>query len=139
MDSPDSVAPLNPGQRISTILIVEDETLIRIMLSDYLQECGFAVLEAANADEAVTLIERDVSGIDLIFSDVRMPGTMDGFGLAKWVRENRPSLPVILTSGDIGKANLAQDLCANGLFLAKPYELDLIAEKIRQAIEERPT
>jgi CheY-like chemotaxis protein len=65
------------GQRaaLPTILIVEDEFLPRTMLSDHLQECGFMVFEAANADEAITTIETGVP-IDLVLTDVRMPGSM---------------------------------------------------------------
>ena len=60
------------------------------MLSDHLQECGFMVFEAANADEAITTIQTGIP-IDLVLTDVRMPGSMNGFGLAKWIRANTPS------------------------------------------------
>jgi CheY-like chemotaxis protein len=76
--------------RTPTILVVEDEFLIRAMLSDYLQECGFKVLEASSGDEAVAIIENVDVVIDLVLTDIRMPGAMDGFGLAQWVRTNRP-------------------------------------------------
>ena len=76
--------------RTPTVLVVEDEFLIRAMLSDYLQECGFKVLEGSTADEAVAIIENVDVPIDLVLTDIRMPGSMDGFGLARWVRANRP-------------------------------------------------
>jgi len=81
------------------------------MMSDYLQECGFKVLEASSADEAILIIEKSDVFIDLVFSDVSMPGTIDGFALAHWVRTNRPGLPIILTSGDAKKASSAKQLC----------------------------
>ena len=63
------------------------------------------MLEAGNADEALEIIQHGAVTIDLVFSDVVMPGSMDGFGLAKWIRANRPGLPIILTSGDAAKAD----------------------------------
>ena len=81
-----------------TILIVEDEVLIRMDVADYLRTCGYRVVEAGDAAEAIAVIE---SGhrIDLMFSDVQMPGAMDGFALARWVRTHHPQIRVILTSG----------------------------------------
>jgi CheY-like chemotaxis protein len=67
---------------LPTILIVEDEFLARAMLSDHLQESGFMVLEAANADEAISTIKSGLP-IDLVLTDVRMPGSINGFGVAK--------------------------------------------------------
>ena len=81
------------AQRASlpTVLIVDDEFLARALLSDHLQECGFMVFEAANADEAISTIETGIP-IDLVLTDVRMPGSMNGFGLAKWINANRPNI-----------------------------------------------
>ncbi|HEY2445606.1 MAG TPA: response regulator [Rhizomicrobium sp.] len=123
-----------PHDRTPTVLIVEDEVLIRIALSDYLQECGFKVLEAGNADEAVQIIEHGNIAIDLVFTDVVMPGSMDGFGLAHWIRANRAGLPVVLTSGDTGKVDTARDLCERNAFLAKPYDLQRLVKHIRAII-----
>jgi CheY-like chemotaxis protein len=125
----------DPEERMPTILVVEDEVLIRIALADYLQECGFKVLEAGNADEAIQIIEHGPVTIDFVFSDVVMPGTMDGFGLARWIRTNRPELPVTLTSGDAGKADTAKDLCERGPLLTKPYDLKDLVKHIRALIE----
>ena len=81
-----------------TILVVEDDVLVRNVVAAYLRECGFDVIEANGADEAVHVLQADVR-VDIVFSDVNMPGSMDGFGLAQWVRRERPWLRVILTSG----------------------------------------
>jgi CheY-like chemotaxis protein len=125
----------NMKDRTFTILVVEDEFLIRAMLSDYLQECGFKVLEGSTADEAVTIIENIDLQIDLVLTDIRMPGSMDGFGLARWIRRNRPGMYVILTSGDAKKADAAKELCENTAFFEKPYDLEAVATKIRATIE----
>ena len=84
--------------RTPTILVVEDEFLIRAMLADYLQDCGFKVLEGSNADEAVAIIENMDTQIDLVLTDIRMPGSMDGFGLVRWISANRPDINVIMAS-----------------------------------------
>jgi len=124
----------DPGERVPCLLIVEDEPLVRIVLSDYLQECGFRVLEASTADEAMKIIDQASVPIDLVFSDVVMPGSTDGFGLARWVRANRPGLPLILTSGDAKKVEYAKELCEGQPFMAKPYDLKAIVARIREAL-----
>jgi CheY-like chemotaxis protein len=81
-----------------TILVVEDEILVRTVIAAYLRDCGFDVVEAGNADEAVRVLEAGIR-IDIVFSDVNMPGSLDGFGPAQWLRRERPRLKIILTSG----------------------------------------
>ena len=127
----------DPQERTPTILVVDDEVLIRLVLSDFLQECGFKVMEAGTAAEAISVLESHAVTIDLVFSDVRMPGEMDGFGLAKWIRENRKGLPVLLASGESRKLDAAHDLCAQEPFLAKPYDLKLAVAQINQMLGAR--
>jgi len=100
-----------------TILVVEDDEFIRATTVDALSELGWTVLEAENALLALEVIEGE-SRVDLVFSDIQMPGKVDGVGLAAWMQEHRPHTPVILTSGlvrDIGAALPDVDL------IAKPY------------------
>jgi CheY-like chemotaxis protein len=127
----------DPADRVPAILVVEDEILMRLVICDYLRECGFRVYEAGNATEAIEILESDKATIDLVFSDVNMPGAMDGFGLAHWVRKNRPGLPITLTSGDSKKSKAAKDLCENEPFFAKPYDVRLVVAQIRTLIEAR--
>lgn len=135
----ENVAFPDPGERTPTVLVVDDEVLLRMNLSDFLQECGFKVLEASSATEAVAMVEAYTGQIDLVFSDVVMPGEMDGFGLAQWVRGNHPDLPVILCSGDARKAETAQHLCAGEPFLSKPFDLHMAVAKIRHLLGMRDT
>jgi CheY-like chemotaxis protein len=123
----------DPKERTPTILVVDDEVLIRMAISDFLQECGFKVLEASNAEEAIVMIRSHQSILDLVFSDIRMPGEMDGFGLSKWIRQNT-KIPVILTSGDARKSDAAHELCAEEPFLAKPYDLHYVVGQIRDIL-----
>ncbi|MGQ0582579.1 MAG: response regulator [Reyranella sp.] len=116
-----------------TLLVVEDEVLIRMAVSDYLRECGFHVIEAGSADEAVEVLKTDTA-IDIVFSDVNMPGSLDGFGLAQWIRRERPRLKVILTSGVSRKAKEAGDLCGDSPFIDKPYHHGDLERHIRQLL-----
>jgi DNA-binding NtrC family response regulator len=137
---PDRVGLTEEGvsaARTPTVLIVEDEVLVRLMLSDYLQECGFKVLEAATADEALIILEKGSVQIDTVLTDVRMPGKLDGFGLARWIREHRPGLPVVLTSGDARKADAAEELCETFPFFRKPYHLKAVVAQIRRLLDEK--
>ena len=79
-----------------TILVVEDEVLVRMVICEYLRDCGYRVIEAAGADEAMLVLQQDDLAIDAVLSDVEMPGSMDGFGLARWIRLHRTGLDVIL-------------------------------------------
>jgi CheY-like chemotaxis protein len=124
----------DPGERTPTILVVEDEILIRFVISDYLQHCGFRVHVAGDAEEAIQILQA-ADPIDVVFSDVVMPGEMDGFGLAQWIRKNRPGLPIILTSADAKKAMAAKELCENEPFFAKPYDVVQVVAEIRAVIE----
>jgi len=124
-------APECDGER-TCILVVEDELLIRLMLSDGLREQGYHVIEACNADEALIVLETAVP--DLIISDVRMPGSVDGMGLLARVRETLPMLPVIITSGHL-QSNLA---IADGAtqFIGKPYAMELVIDAVRTELGE---
>lgn len=133
----DDVTFPDPTNRVPTILVVDDEVLIRMVLSDYLQDCGFKVLEAGTVAEAIAIIEASQSVIDLVFSDVNMPGGKDGIELAQWIRTNRPQLPVLLTSGDEKKAELAGAICAKEEFLPKPYDHKLAVARVRMLIANR--
>ncbi|NOG70843.1 response regulator [Roseicella sp. DB1501] len=121
-----------------TILVVEDDYFIATDIATYLAESGFEVLIANSADGA---IERIMSGhiIHLVFSDIQMPGSMDGIGLAKWMREHRPDIKLILTSGVINAANELRALCDDGP-IAKPYIRSFVAERIRHHLgDDSPT
>jgi DNA-binding NtrC family response regulator len=114
-----------------TILIVEDELLIRLALREHLEECGFDVLEAADAAEAMDLMERH-ERIALIFSDVRMPGDMDGIDLAQWVLKCRPGMPVMLTSGELARVKACETLsrAENFSTFSKPYRYGEVSAKM---------
>jgi two-component system, response regulator PdtaR len=104
------------------VLVVEDEVLIRLQATDIIQNAGFDVLEAANADEAIQILQSRTD-IEVIFTDVQMPGSMDGIKLAAAVRDRWPPVKIIATSGRSG--DLAKSLPSGGRFISKPYGQDV--------------
>ena len=119
-----------------TILVVEDDVLVRMPIAHYLRDCGYKVIEAANGDEAVTVLTHQDTVIDLVFTDIEMPGALDGFGLAKWVREHRPGLDVILAGTLRRTVETAKKLCEEGP-IAKPYDAQVVHNHIRRLLGTR--
>jgi CheY-like chemotaxis protein len=116
----------------SSILVVEDELLIRLMVSDELREAGYDVVEACDADEALVVLGTSTR-IDLVISDVRMPGSIDGLELLAVLRTNYPTIPVIITSGHLEPRVALQDGAAQ--FLAKPFTLCAVMEAVESEME----
>lgn len=114
-----------------TILVVEDDVFARMVISDYLRQCGYRVIEAANADEAVTLIKHTGVKIDVVFTVLHLPGSIDGFGLATWIRKNQPDLDVVLAGSLSREADAAAELCEESP-LPRPYEPQVVVDHIRR-------
>jgi DNA-binding NtrC family response regulator len=115
------------------VLVVDDEALIRMAMADHLESAGFAVVEAANAADAIAILSRPDCDVNLVFSDVRMPGDLDGVGLGKWVLQNHPDIPIILASGETGKATAIGELSGVQVLL-KPYSYDAVTHLISAAV-----
>ena len=118
------------------VLVVEDEILIRMVIADYLRSCGYRVIEAASADEAIVILQHTELEVDVVFSDIEMPGSMDGFELSKWLRANRPGVDVILAGSVARAVDAAAELCDSGP-VPKPYEPQMAADRIRQLMALR--
>jgi CheY-like chemotaxis protein len=119
-----------------TILVVEDEWIIRAVIAEYLRQCGYRVLEAGDADEAITALNAH-SRIAVVFTDVQIPGSMDGWALARWVRRERPGVKIIITSGVARAAEEAADLCEGGPLMEKPYSHTELERRIRMLLADR--
>jgi CheY-like chemotaxis protein len=120
-----------------TILVVEDEVILRMNISEYLRECGYKIIEAASADEALQVLKDQHIKVDIVFSDVQMPGTVDGFGLSQWIRTNRPELPVLL-AGTLDRAvQTAAAVCEDGP-LPKPYDHRTLLSRIKRLRRSAP-
>lgn len=132
-----SAAPA-PEPIASSILIVDGEVVSRHVIADYLRHCGYAVVEAANTDEALIALGEQSLSIDVILCDVSALGARSGFELAKWVRSNRPELEVRLAGGVEMAAQTAADLCESGPHLARPYEPEAVIDYIKRLRASRP-
>jgi CheY-like chemotaxis protein len=110
----------------SVVLIVEDEMLLRMRAVDMVEDAGFTPVEAVDADEAVAILESR-SDVALLFTDIQIPGIMDGLKLAHAVHERWPPIKIILVSGRLQPASV--DIPADSRFFGKPLEAkEMIAE-----------
>lgn len=128
-DAVDSTEP-------AIVLVVEDEVLMRHAISEYLRDCGYKVIEAASADEAMLVLTKSQLEVDVLFSDIELPGAMDGFALAQWTRANRPGMEVILTGSVPRAVDSAADLCEEGP-VPKPYQSQVVHDRIRRLLAAR--
>jgi len=115
------------------VLIAEDDFLIRMSVAEDMKDADFHVFEAGNAEEALGLLEAHPE-IDTLFTDIDMPGSMDGLELAKAVRELRPDVAILLTSGYL-KVPLS-DVSDQFPFFSKPYEIGRIINHIKEHLIE---
>jgi CheY-like chemotaxis protein len=115
------------------LLVVDDDLLVREPIADYLREVGYEVLEAGDAHQAIDVVDH-AAHVDLVFSDVRMPGELDGVGLARWVRSHRPELPVLLTSGYDASGWQGSELGQEVRLIQKPYTQDQVLRQIRRLL-----
>ena len=113
------------------VLIVEDELLVRMDAVEAIEADGFEVVEAKNADDAIAILEQR-NDIGLIFTDIDMPGSMDGLKLAHFVKDRWPPIKIIATSGHAKIT--ANDLPEGGRFMPKPYNPTEIADAIHELI-----
>jgi CheY-like chemotaxis protein len=117
------------GSSRPVILIVEDEWLLRIDAVDMIAAAGFDVIEASNADEAIEILERRCD-IAVVFTDIQMPGSMDGLKLARAVRGRWPPIKIVATSGLVHVTET--DLPEGGRFLPKPYSPGQVTGVLRE-------
>jgi two-component system, response regulator PdtaR len=117
--------------RKPVVLIVEDESLVRMLAVIVAEDNGFEVLSAATADEAIKILESR-SDVRLVFKDVNMPGSMNGLRLAHAIRGRWPPVELLVTSA-VGNIT-AKDLPERGRFLAKPYDVAALSEAFQQML-----
>ena len=121
--------------RKAVVLVVEDTAIIRLSAVDLVLEAGYEALEASDADEAIRILESR-SDIDLVFTDVQMPGTMDGVKLSHYIRDRWPPVKLIVASG----AAIVEESALPGgsRFFAKPYDAFTITETMALLLASGP-
>ncbi|WP_062018537.1 response regulator [Aureimonas sp. AU4] len=110
------------------VLVVEDDALVRAEAADLCEDAGFTTYEARNADQAIRMLERH-SDIRVLFTDIDMPGTMDGLKLAHAVRDRWPPVTIIVTSGRVQVT--VDQMPVNSTFFTKPYPPRAILDMLR--------
>ncbi|QPF88221.1 response regulator [Bradyrhizobium genosp. L] len=117
-------------RKAGVVLVVEDEFLIRLNAVDMIRQAGFDTIEATDADQAILILESR-NDIVAVFTDVQMPGSMDGLRLARTIRGRWPPVKIIATSGDVTVG--LQDIPEGGRFLSKPYTQAQVTAAIAEA------
>jgi two-component system, response regulator PdtaR len=115
----------------ANVLVVEDDFLIRANAVDIIEEAGFRVDGAGSADDAIRILEQR-RNVGVVFTDVHMPGSLNGLDLARLVEQKWPGTGVIVTSGRAMK----MDIPGRAIFLAKPYSSWELVEKVLALLEE---
>lgn len=116
----------------TTVLVVEDELVLRLRAVDIVEDAGFTPVEAVNADEALSILESR-SDISLLFTDIQMPGSIDGLKLAHAVHKRWPAIKIILVSGQVNL--LDTDKPANSRFFNKPLEVKHMIAELQEMVE----
>lgn len=129
--------PASEESQRSTVLLVEDEVLLRLAVAEDLRASGYNVVEAANGDEARNLILAGIP-VDIVVADIAMPGRLDGVEFACWLHDNTDGTPVILTSGLPGALERARARCPYvKVFIAKPYGHDKVVASVQALLADR--
>src|SRR4029077_18568511 len=121
----------DPTKSPTNVLVVEDEMVLRMRAVDIVEDAGFTAVEAVNADEAMSILESR-SDISLLFSDIQMPGRMDGLKLAYAVHDRWPSIKIILVSGQIKLSDM--DKPANSRFFGKPLDVKRMIAELQEMV-----
>jgi CheY-like chemotaxis protein len=114
---------------VPVILVVEDEALVRLAAVGTLEDAGFRIIEAMNGDQALELLAAD-SDVQLLFTDVTMPGTIDGFALARQVRHRWPHIAIMVASAK--RVSQPDQLPAGSRFEQKPYSPETLVRHARE-------
>jgi CheY-like chemotaxis protein len=122
---------MSNSSQFPAVLVVEDEILIRMAIADQIADGGFTVYEAGNADQAIRMLEAH-SDIGVLFTDIDMPGSMDGLKLAAAVRDRWPPVKIVLTSGHVKIRQ--EELPVDGRFFAKPYDAAKIVSTLHDLV-----
>lgn len=126
--------PSSEAGRPCAVLVVEDDAILRLHALDIVEEAGFTAIEAKNADEAIAILESR-SDIALLYTDINMPGSMDGLKLAHAVRDRWPPIKIVVVSGHV---QLDQsELPSQSRFFGKPFEVQKMISELRDLIADR--
>src|SRR5829696_4794145 len=119
-------------RRLPVILLVEDEALVRMLAAEVLSEAGFTIIESGSAEEALAVLQTRPN-VRVLFTDVNMPGALDGLGLAQIVHERVPEVGILIGSGRIRPRS--RELPPGGRFIPKPYAPSALTEAVSALVQ----
>src|ERR1700737_2505832 len=122
---------------IKTVLVLDGDVLVRMPVVQLLRECGYRVLEAASTDEAIAVLQKTAIPVDVVMSEIDIPGAMNGVGFAQWARSVRPELKILLAGTPERTVQNAAELCGAGPMLKRPYEHRLVLDRIKRLLAAR--
>jgi DNA-binding response OmpR family regulator len=126
---------MTQAEQQKTVLVVEPDVLVRMVIADYLRDCGYRVIEGVGAKDVWAVLET-AKPIDVMLIDVKLEGAEDGFAVASRIRETHRDIDVILTSGVSGAVQQCHELCEEGP-IKKPYQPGDVEARIRILLERR--
>jgi CheY-like chemotaxis protein len=134
-DEPAKAANMSPSRNSETVLVVDDEPTVRMLISDILEELGYLAIEAADSVAGLNVLQSDAR-IDLLVTDVGLPGGLNGRQMADAARVTRPDLKVLFITGYAENSVLGNGRLAPGMaVMTKPFPVEMMASRIKQMIE----
>lgn len=124
-----AIRPETSGREPDTVLVLEQEALVRASVAEYLRSCGYRVLEARTTAEALTILQETSEPIRIVLS-----GAESGFKLSGWLKANRPKIEIILSATAERTAQAAADLCDAGPHGKRPYDPQLLVQQIKASL-----
>src|SRR3984893_5500690 len=115
-----------------TVLVLDDDVLVRMPVVQFLRDCGYRVVEAASTDEAMAIFQKTNFHVDVVLGEIDIPGSMNGFGFAQWARSVRPELKILLAGTPERTVRNAAELCEVGPTLKRPYDHKLVLDRIKR-------
>jgi response regulator RpfG family c-di-GMP phosphodiesterase len=120
-----------------TVLVLDDDVLVRMPVVQFLRDCGYRVVEAASTDEAIVILQKTNIPVDVVLSEIDIPGSMNGFGFAQWARSVRPELQILLAGTPERTVRNAAELCEVGPTLKRPYDHKRVLHRIKRLLATR--
>lgn len=130
MTTDSTSSPSSPTPEL--VLVVDSDVLSRMAIGEYLRDCGYRVIEAASVDEAMTILKQAEHKVEIVLADVASEDSTGGFNLARWVREHCPGVSVLMAGSVSRAAHLAGEICEEGPNLAKPYDPQVLVDRIKR-------
>ena len=123
--------------RADTVLVLDDDVLVRMPVVQFLRDGGYRVDEAASKDEAMVILQKTNIPVDVVLSEIDIPGSMNGFGFAQWARSVRPEMKILLAGTPERTVRNAAELCEVGPTLKRPYGHKLVLDRIKRLLAAR--